>query len=359
VGLHRHLILLVVCLFGSARWAEPAGAADGCASPDRPVGWIVSVQGQVEVRADPGAPWRLARPDETLCSRAILHVGDRSRARIALANAPVSLDQNTTLHLVGEPELIRAAEAEQPALIRLLQGALYVFSRAPHALTVRTPFVDAGIEGTEFLVRVEAGRAQVSVFEGVVAARNPHGEVRVGSGQSVVAEAGKAPVPVVVARPRDAVAWALHYPSVLPPLTDPKAAADLPEAVREALLLAGRGELAQAFSRLDRVPQAERGASFHLYRAALLLSVGRVDEARFDIDQALLQEPAAGLAYALRTVIAVAQNDKAGALTDAQRAVELDPRQAAPRIALSYAEQARFELEAARDALLQAVEDEP
>jgi tetratricopeptide (TPR) repeat protein len=358
VGLHRHLILLVVCLFGSARWAEPAGAADGCISPDRPVGWIVSVQGRVEVRSDPGASWRLARPDETLCSRAVLQVGDRSRARIALANAPVSLDQNTTLHLVGEPELVRAAE-DEPALIRLLQGALYVFSRAPHALTVRTPFVDAGIEGTEFLVRVEAGQAQVSVFEGVVAARNPYGEVRVGSGQSVVAEAGKAPVPVVVARPRDAVAWALHYPSVLPPLTDPEAAADLPEAVQEALLIAGRGDLAQAFARLDRMPEVERGAQFHLHRAALLLSVGRVDEARADIDGALLQDPAAGLAYALRTLIAVAQNDKAQALADARRAVELNPRQAAPKIAFSYAQQAHFELEAARDALLQAVEDEP
>src|SRR5512134_3403668 len=152
--------------------------------------------------------------------------------------------------------------------------------------------------------------------------------MQVRSGQSVVTEAGKAPVPVVVARPRDAVAWALHYPSVLPPLTDPKAAADLPQAVQEALLLAGWDDLASAFARLDRMPEAERGPRFHLYRAALLLSVGRVDEARRDIDQALLQDPAAGLAYALRTVIAVAQNGKAQALTDARRAVELNPRQA-------------------------------
>jgi Tfp pilus assembly protein PilF len=318
------------------------------------------VQGQVEVRADPGAPWRLARADETLCSRTIVHVGHRSRARIALASAPVSLDENTTLHLVGEPELIRAAE-DKPALIRLLQGALYVFSREPHALTVGTPFVNAGIEGTEFLVRVEADQTQVTVFEGVVAARNAQGEVQVGSGQSIVAKAGKAPVPIVVARPRDAVAWALYYPPVLPPLADPKAAApsDLPEAVRGALQLASRGELASSFARLDRAPEVERGPQFHLYRAALLLSVGRVDEARRDIDRALLQEPAAGLAYALRTVIAVAQNEKAQALADARRAVELSPRQAAPKIALSYAQQAHFELESARDALLQAVKDEP
>ncbi len=58
-------------------------------------------------------------------------------------------------------------------------------------------------------------------------------------------------------------------------------------------------------------------------------------------------------------MIAVAQNDRDRALEDARRAVELSPQSAAARIALSYAEQARFQIEAARQAMQQAVEDEP
>ena len=220
MGLCRHHVLLVVCLFGAAGSAAPARAADACDPPDQPVGSIVSVQGQVEVRADPSVPWRLGRLDEALCSRAIIHVGDRSRARVALSDAPVSIDQNTTLHLVGDSELVGAAE-DEPGFIRLIRGAIYVFSRRPQALTISTPFVDAAVEGTEFLVRVEPGRTQVTVFEGTIAARNEHGQVQVTSGQSVVAEAGKAPTPVLVVRPRDAVEWALYYPPVLTTLADP------------------------------------------------------------------------------------------------------------------------------------------
>jgi tetratricopeptide (TPR) repeat protein len=90
-----------------------------------------------------------------------------------------------------------------------------------------------------------------------------------------------------------------------------------------------------------------------------LLSVGRVEEARADIGQALLRDPSEGRADALSAVIAVAQNDRDRALAEAQRAVELSPRSAAARIALSYAEQARFQIEAARQALEQAIKDEP
>ena len=55
----------------------------------------------------------------------------------------------------------------------------------------------------------------------------------------------------------------------------------------------------------------------------------------------------------------MAQNERDRALEDAQRGVELSPRSAAARIALSYAEQARFRIEQARETMQQAVQDEP
>ncbi len=89
------------------------------------------------------------------------------------------------------------------------------------------------------------------------------------------------------------------------------------------------------------------------------MSVGRVDAARSDIDEAIKRDAAAGQGYALRAVIAVALNNNAAALADGRRAVELSPDSVAAKIALSYALQAGLQLEEARDTLLQAVAEQP
>ncbi len=112
-----------------------------------------------------------------------------------------------------------------------------------------------------------------------------------------------------------------------------RAPADLPSPLAEVVQLAGRNDVVGAIDVLDRVPAEQRDARYHLYRATLLLSVGRVDEARDRIEQALVRDPEAGLALALRAVINVVQNERDRALADTLRAVELSPR-AAAKIAL-------------------------
>ena len=61
----------------------------------------------------------------------------------------------------------------------------------------------------------------------------------------------------------------------------------------------------------------------------------------------------------MQTIIAVAQNENEKALTVAQQAVGAAPRSATPLIALSYAQQSKFNLEGARVSLEKAVELEP
>src|SRR5512132_1649100 len=330
--------------------STPARAVDGCFPP---AGYMRSVQGQVEIKRG-AVDWRPAALDEPLCAGDLIRVGDRSRALAAIANLTQRIDQNTTLSLTYVPE-------DKPAVVGVTEGAVYFFSRKPRILEVDTPFFDAAVEGTEFLVRVEAGRALLTVFDGRITARNPQGELTVANGQSLSAEVGQAPAPYVLVRPRDAVQWALFYPVILLPLADRSgtAARDIAGPLGQAVVLASRGEFAAAFARFEAIPDLDRGAEFHLYRAATLLSVGRVEDARADIDQALLRDPADGRAYALSAVIAVAQNERERALADGERGVELSPRSAAARIALSYAEQARFRIEQARATMSQAVADEP
>ena len=343
----------VLCVLSWELHAQ-AGLADRC---PQPIARIVSAQGTIELKETSANVWRLAKIDELVCPGDSIHVGERSRGAILLlaAETVLRIDENTTLRIL-EPR------QEYRSLLDLLNGVIHFLSRAPRSLEVKTPFVNAAVEGTEFLIRVETNRTFISVFEGRVAATNASGSLSLTSNQSALIRAGEAPELRIVVRPRDAVRWALYYQPVFAGLFDPtsmEAGRDLPPALREVLRILGRGDLAAAFDRLDRVPEPERGEKFHVYRAALLLSVGRVDEARSDLDKALALSPESGEAYALRAVIAIARNDRQQALSDGREAVARSPRSSAAKIALSYALQANFELEAARDALLKAVEQRP
>jgi Tfp pilus assembly protein PilF len=87
--------------------------------------------------------------------------------------------------------------------------------------------------------------------------------------------------------------------------------------------------------------------------------VGRVDEASNNIKQALSRNSQNSNALALQSIIAVVQNDKVAALDLADKAVTADPDSATAQIALSYAQQANFDMEGARASLERAVELEP
>ena len=327
------------------------GASQAFADCEPRVAEFVSVTGSVEVQRETGAEWISAALDTGLCEGNTIRVGERSRAAVALVNeAVLRIDQNTTIRLLditGEPN--------ERSWLDLINGAFQSFSRKPRFLTVSTPYLNGSIEGTEFVARVDAGSSEILVLEGVVRAANAQGEVAVGAGEAASAGAGESPQRRIVVRPRDQVQWSLFYPPILSASTITPASPGL----AEAKACADRGDTVCAFNALERVPAAQRDGDYLLLRASLLLSVGRVDEAKADLDALLGRDPGAGQAYALRSVIAVAQNNNAAALEDARRGVELSPDSAAAKIALSYALQANLELQAARDTLLQAVEQHP
>lgn len=107
------------------------------------------------------------------------------------------------------------------------------------------------------------------------------------------------------------------------------------------------------------MPESIREPRFLTYRASLLLTVGRVDEANAAIAQALELRPNDPEALSLQTIIAVVQNDKDKALALARQAVQSDANSATAQIALSYAQQARFDLEDARASVQKAVQLDP
>jgi tetratricopeptide (TPR) repeat protein len=306
--------LITVCVAVTVTISSKAYAA----SCDQWIVKVVSVQGKVEARRAGEKNWQQVQLDDSFCPGDMIRVQDESRADLAFANQPLlRLDENSTITLGGfkEEESTLAGLLKGAASLDLIKGAAHFFSRLPRNLEVRTGFVNAGVEGTEFFIKVAENETFISVFEGKVLAANDMGSVGLTSGQSAVAEAGKAPVLRVVANPRDAVRWALYYPPVV-------------------------------YDSADSL----------INQAAQLLSVGRIDEAGSKISQALSSNPSNSDALSLQAIIAVVLNNKEEALNTANKAVTAGPNSATAMIALSYAQQANFDLAGARASLEKAVE---
>ena len=325
---------------------HPAFAQSVC---DPQVGKFVSIDGSVKVQGRGSEGWVAADLVRALCKGDTIRVGERSRAAVSLINdAVLRIDQNTTMRLVDITD-----QEEDRSWLEVVKGAFQSFIRKPRNLSVTTPYLNGSIEGTEFLVRVDGNAADISVFEGVVLAANEGGRLQLNPGEAARAVAGQAPQRHILVRPRDLVQWGLYYPP-LPSLT-----ATSSTALRQAADCALQRDTGCAFAALNEVPAERRDVQFYQFRAAVLLAVGRVDAAKADIARILSRDADSAQAYALRSVIAVALNDKESALADARRSVNLNPASTASKIALSYALQANLQLEAARDILSQAVEQQP
>jgi tetratricopeptide (TPR) repeat protein len=303
----------------------PTPAEAACTEPSA-TARIVSIDNSVELKDAADTVFVPASLKAFVCQGDSVRVGGFSRATVAFLKSGLRLtiEQNTEW-------LVRQPRDPSRSLIELIRGAILFFTSQPGALDVQTPFVNAAVEGTEFLVRVEANRAEVAVLEGTVTLANDAGRLTLTGGQSGQAFAGMAPQRLDI-RPRDAVRWALYYEPILP---------------------------ADSLEQLDQVPAADRNAQFYVRRASVMLGVGRIDEASADITTAKGLDPRNGEAFALDAIIAVAQNNGAAALDSGRRAVELSPQSISAGLALSYALQARFQLEAARDELLRIVPASP
>ncbi len=317
---------LRLCLLGAglllsslslAQTAPPAGC-------EPVVARLIAVEGTLILRRGGARRAGAVRLDDVFCTGDVLEVAPFSRAALQLPDQTVvRLDQDTVVSFATPRD-------DRRTWLDILRGALQVISRDPRALRVITPFANAGIEGTEFYVGVTADATTVIVYEGRVRVENPQGAAVAGSGESVRARAGTAPVLEQVVRPRDAVAWTLYYP--------PVAAGPLPDADE---------------------PAAGRDAAFLVGRAERRLGLGRVVEAESDLAAALAVAPGDPDVLARQAVIALTRNeqDKATALAD--QAVTAAPANPAGRLAQSYVRQSAGDLAGAIGSLEAATAASP
>ncbi len=169
----------------------------------------VSVQGLVSVIHEAQSTWEPVRLYDTFCQGDSIRVGERSRAAILMQNQTLlRLDEDSTATFTKP-------ETKESTLLEIIKGAIHFISRTPQSMRVETPFVNAGIEGTEFTVRVTTAQTSVWVLEGKVKTSNFLGALTLTSGEAAVAKKGYSPEKRIVVKPREAVQWALYYPPVI------------------------------------------------------------------------------------------------------------------------------------------------
>lgn len=321
-------VCAVVCVLG------------GGVLPDVRANELLSKEGRV-LAAQAAAEWTPAEVGQRFGERERLRTERASRATVELTDRSIiRVNELTTLTFSGGRE-----SEKKKAGLNLLQGMTYFFSREkPETVEVRTPVVSGAIRGTEFHLLVGAsGATQLALFDGEVFLQNEHGSLAVGSGEIAEVEPGQAPRKSPMIEGLSIIQWCLYYPAVVSPQD-----LSFPEAERTALSASlaayERGNLLEA---LDRVPEGATSAP--VYRAALQLSVGKVDEARVLLDSS---GSGGAAVQALRLMMAAV-------LEEGGEAPEGVGGSASEQLALSYALQARFDLEGALAAAVRSVEADP
>ncbi|PWU18296.1 MAG: hypothetical protein C5B50_09485 [Verrucomicrobia bacterium] len=340
---------LVPCLVAGMVFGQPSVTS----SQSEPR--LLTTAGQVEVKAVGSDKWVAAKPEQALKFGDRVRTGLRSRAMVRLTAQTVMPVNELTTFLVAPPR-----EAGRGAVLDVEKGSVYFYSRQrPAEQEIRTPQTSGAIRGTEFNLTVgEDGRTELALLDGQVTLSNALGQATVNTGDKGVVEPGKAPVrTAMVEAQNNIIQWCLYYPGVLD-VNELELSTAEKQAIGASLEAYQSGDLLRAVALYpaDRVPAS---ASEQVYRAATLLSVGRVDQAEALLEQvqgpkSKVQSPestVSRLAAALEQVIAVVKNqggERAGSR-----------RLATEWLAESYYAQSRGMLRAALQAAQSAVDKDP
>jgi len=340
--------ILILALAGSA--SSIGRAEEAPCQP--PVAQLVSAFGQVDAQWARQAVWRPAVLHQGYCVEDRVKTGEFSRAVLAMLEGiatRLSLNQNT---------LVNFQTVADRVILSVDYGDVHVRSHTPRHFDVTTPFVNAGIEGTEFLISSHGNQAEVSVFEGTVQLSNPQGKLTLAKGQTALVEQGQPPRVKLRLHPGDAVQWALYYPPIIDTGTLLRQVSD--PALRRSIDQYRAGRIAAALDELNQAVEiVKTTADYRGYRAGLLLTVGQAETAQPLLRQALKENPRDAIANSLLAIVALAEGQKEQALELATTATRDAPRSPVPLLALSYAEQARFKLETALDAVEAALRLDP
>lgn len=304
---------------------------------------VLETQNIVET-AIGGKGWAAASAAQNLAVGDRIRTRQRSRATLRLTDLyTMRLEQFTTVEIA--PGLFDQGKAR----LDVGAGAAFIFSREKSGeIDIKTPAANGAMRGTQLFVQVAAdGSSRFQVLEGQVELANPQGKLLLGAGEAGEASPGRAPQRTAVIEASNLLQWALYYPAVLDPdelgMTDAEK-----KTVAKSLAAYRAGDLLGALE--SHPPHNPQGRGGRLYHAAVLLGVGRLDEAERALKGVPANDP--GRRAITRMTDAVKFRER-GAWADESLAT------AGEAMAESYYRQSRSDLKGAREAARIATERRP
>jgi len=293
---------------------------------------LESLEGSASVKRNDTAQWQATVSGDTYCYGDTLKINE-FRAALRL--------ENDTLVRLSEGSTIRFMPPQKSFWVELITGAAHFISRTPKDFTIKAPYVNAAVEGTEFMVSHNGIEDTVSVYEGAVLVSNDYGSTRLHALQQSITAQGAAPSTAVTIRLLDSADWTLHYP---PFFIDE---ASLPEQV-------DRSTPARILETLDEHGNAESLPALNL-KTAVALAFGRIDLAKSSNMKALTIDAANSDAQALNTLIKLIDGEKDAALARSRSLIQEHSNNANVWLVHSFTLQAAFLMEEAQQASKQAL----
>lgn len=312
--------------------ASPAAAQDreSCpvGAPGAPAVYIDSSVSEVTVVTPDGQRFT-ASQNLLLCPGDEVQTGGTGRVAIRFD------EKRTVVRLDGNSRTRVLSGGTGDGDVSLTSGVLYFLSSVRQHFQVETPYIVAGIDGTEALVAVQpAGSlAMAAVREGLVHAfetgGDPASALAVAEGEAAFRSAstplraapiGDLPPPFqeLLIASDSAVDWAVYYP----PIMLARNAAE--PAVREALRLLTSGDYERAAAALAGASTVDPAATAALL-TIIAVARNRLDEAERWSAEALAADPNFASAHIAASYLAQAKGDLGTALAEARNAQSLAP----------------------------------
>jgi Flp pilus assembly protein TadD len=289
---------------------------------------IVELEGEVEVSPAGAATWVLTQTNQLLHPMDRLRTGPKSRVALRWSDQSVVPFGAST-----ELQILKPESSNNSPGIFLVRGIISFFHRdKPGRIRIITRGAVAGVEGTEFILAADdSSLTTLSVVEGRVQFTNELGALVLTNGEQAVAESGRKPTRTAGFVANNLLQWSFYYPAVLD-------LADLPLSTDEQNILANSlqayrsGDLLAALRNYPAARQPESDAE-RIYYAALLLSVGEVEQAQATLGSLSSGSPERfqRLAAALHRLIAAVKHQTIS--------TPLQPQLATEFLANSYYEQ--------------------
>lgn len=327
VSLARAIALLTVLLTAGSVQAQerircPVGA------PGAPTAYIDSKASDVTVLTADGRRL-VASKDLLLCPGDEVRTGETGRVAIRFD------EKRTVVRLDGNSRMRVLAGGTGSADATLLSGVLHFLSSVRRHFEIDTPYIVAGIDGTEALIRVETARqlAIAAVREGVVGAYDRAlGEdslLSVGAGAAAFRSAGvpfqsasidELPEPFrsLLIVSDSAVDWAVYYPPIM------FVENTRSRAVREAITLLSSGDYDRAMVALHAAKNLAPEEAYSL-QTVIAVARNRIGEAERWSKLALSANPRFAPAYVAASYVRQATGELDEALVQASKAAELAP----------------------------------